>query len=56
MKITKQSIKDYVLFSYVVLTLLAMYSAAMFYAGTQFAHADSAPVVHQSAPSPKAAR
>jgi hypothetical protein len=54
MKINKQATKDYALKAYVILTLLAMYSAAMFYAGTQFVHADSVHIVaHQSAPSPK---
>lgn len=46
MKNLKTNIKNYALFSYVVLTLLGAYSAAMFYFGTQYsAHASSDVVI-----------
>lgn len=49
-KINKQSIKDAVLLIYVVVTALGVYSATIFYAGTQYASAQNASgTVHASA-------
>lgn len=53
MKVNKQVLKDYVLFSYVALTVLGLYSAAMFYMGTQYASAQNAPIVVHAANLPK---
>lgn len=47
--INKTKVKDTALFAYVALTLMGLYSAAMFYAGTQYVHADNQTIViHQS--------
>jgi hypothetical protein len=44
----KEALKRYTLFSYIALTLLGLYSAAMFYAGMQYesGHTAEAAQVH----------
>ena len=50
--IKKQQVKDTVLFAYIVLTVMGLYSAAMFTLGTKYnAHADAAGVVIVHTPS-----
>lgn len=51
-KETVQTLKDYTLFAYITLTVLGIYSAIIFYAGTQYASAQTSPVVHISTPAP----